>query len=212
MKNTDQTSPDDLSRLQDSIDSLQSRIEHLEAKMVALESSPLMRFMVKDEEDEIEGSVGEGNRKGIESIIGEDGFAWISSIILIFFVVFLMVLFQKTRGSLAATISGLAATASVYLLTLLLRKRFSGQVNRIHTGILMLLYYISLRLHFFTDDPLIASLPLSLFILAIPVVIQFVYALRRKSQFLTGIFNDTNAMKKRLDKEKWPLIHTLKTL
>jgi hypothetical protein len=157
MKNTDQTSPDDLSRLQDSIDSLQSRIEHLEAKMVALETSPLRRY-------------------------------------------------------LAATISGLAATASVYLLTLLLRKRFSGQVNRIHTGILMLLYYISLRLHFFTDDPLIASLPLSLFILAIPVVIQFVYALRRNSQFLTGIFNDTNAMKKRLDKEKWPLIHTLKIL
>jgi hypothetical protein len=70
---------------------------------------------------------------------------------------------------------------------LLLRKRFPGQVDRIHTGILLLLYYISLRLHFFTDEPLIKSLPVSLFILAIPVVIQFVYALKRKSQFLTGI-------------------------
>ncbi|TSA35521.1 MAG: hypothetical protein D4R64_09630 [Porphyromonadaceae bacterium] len=187
MKKSDQIPSDDLNRLHDTIESLQSRVEQLEAKMVALESSPIMRYIVKDEEDETGDADSEETRKGIESAIGEHGFAWISSIILIFFVVFLMVLFQKNWGSLAATMSGLAASAVVFLLTLLLRKRFSGQVNRIHTGILMLLYYISLRLHFFTDDPLIASLPLSLIILAIPVVIQFVYALKRKSQFLTGI-------------------------
>lgn len=187
MKKSDQIPPDDLNRLHDTIESLQSRVEKLEAKMVVLESSPIMRYMVKDEEDEIADSDGEEIRKGLESTIGEHGFAWIGSIILIFFVVFLMVLFQKTSGSLAATISGLAATGGVYLLTLLLRRRFSGQVNRINTGIVILIYYISLRLHFFTDDPLIASLPLSLFILAVPIAIQFVYALRKKSQFLTGI-------------------------
>jgi len=186
MKKPDQISPDDLNRLQNSLDSLQSRIGQLEAKMANIESSPLRRYLSNAGPVEIEEDEGEES-KGIESTIGEYGFAWISSIILMFFVVFLMVLVQKSSGSLAATVSGLAATAGVYLLTLLLRKRFPGQVDRIHTGILLLLYYISLRLHFFTGDPLIKSLPLSLCILAIPVVIQFVYALKRKSQFLTGI-------------------------
>lgn len=187
MKNTDQIPADDLSRMQNSMDSLQSRIEHLEAKMGALESSPLRRYLVRDKEEENGEPDSREARKGIESIIGEQGFAWISSIILVFFVVFLMVLFQKNLGSLAATVSGLAATGAVYLLTLLLRKRFSGQVRRINTGILLLLFYIALRLHFYSGDPLVKSLPVSLFILAIPVVIQFVYALRRKSQFLTSI-------------------------
>jgi len=138
MKETDQIPPDDLSRMQSSIDSLQSRIELLESKMASLESSSLSRYITNDEQAEVTDPDEGETRKGIESIIGEDGFAWISSIILIFFVVFLMVLFQKTSGSLAATISGLAATGGVYLLTLLLRKRFSGQVNRINTGILCL--------------------------------------------------------------------------
>jgi hypothetical protein len=187
MKNADQIPSDDLDRMQSSMDSLQSRIEYLEAKMAVLESSPLRRYLEKEEESEEPEPDGDEIRKGIESTIGEYGFAWISSIILIFFVIFLMVLFQKNLGSLAATVSGLAATASVFLLTLLLRKRFSGQVSRINTGILLLLYYIALRVHFFTDTPLISSLPVSLIILAVPVVIQFVYAIRRKSQFLTGI-------------------------
>lgn len=187
MKKSDQIPPDDRNRLEASIESLQSRIEHLEAKMAVLESSPLRRYIVKEEVNQVEEGDVEETRKGFESSFGEHGFAWISSIILIFFVVFLMVLFQRNSGSLAATVSGLVATGGVFLLTMLLRKRFTEQVERIQTGILMLLYYIALRLHFFSGDPLVKSLPLSLMIMAIPVVIQFIYALRKKSQFLTGI-------------------------
>jgi hypothetical protein len=186
MTTSDQIPPDDLSRLQQSIDSLQSRVELLENKLATWESSSLKRFLVRNEE-EPEESESDENQKGIESTIGEDGFAWISSIISIFFVVFLMVLFQKNSGSLAATMSGLAATGGIYLVTLLLRKKFPGQVNRIQTGILLLLYYIALRLHYFSGDPLIKNLPLSLIFLAIPVIVQFIYALRKKSQFLLGI-------------------------
>jgi hypothetical protein len=172
--------------LHDSIELLQNRLEKMEAKMAVLESSPLRRYLERTEDDLDEVEV-EDSGKGIESTIGEDGFAWISSIIGIFFVVFLMVLFQKNSGSLAATVSGLVATGGMFLLSLLLRKRFSGQVHRIHTGILLLLYYIAVRVHFFTNDPLISSLPLSMILLAVPVIIQFVYALKRSSQFLTGI-------------------------
>jgi len=186
MKIADQIPPDDLSKLQDTIESLQSRIEHLESKMNILETSPLRRYLERNEDEKEETDGGESG-KGIESIIGEDVFAWISSVIMVFFVVFLMVLFQKNSGSLAATMSGLAATAGVFAFTFVIRKRFPEQVNRINTGILMLLFYIAVRLHFFTGDPLIESLPLSIILLAIPVILQFIYALKRKSQFLTGI-------------------------
>ena len=52
MNKTDRIPPDDLNRLQDSIDLLQSRIGQLEAKMAALESSPLRRYLENDEKEE----------------------------------------------------------------------------------------------------------------------------------------------------------------
>jgi hypothetical protein len=184
MKITEQAGPGDLNGLLKGMESLRERLDRLESKIDILERSPVGKFLTPQygEEDEEENTA---ERPGLETNIGEIGFAWVSSIVLIFSVIFLMVLLRKTNGTLASIAGGLAATVVVFLLSRLLRKRFSWQVDQIRTGILLLLYYISLRLHFFDSEPLITSLPVSLAILAIPIGLQFAYAIRQRSQFLT---------------------------
>jgi hypothetical protein len=54
-------------------------------------------------------------------------------------------------------------------------------------GGLILLYYATLRLHFFTDHPLLANKVVALAILLAVVAAHFYFAARRRSEFLTGI-------------------------
>lgn len=54
-------------------------------------------------------------------------------------------------------------------------------------GGLILLYYATLRLHFFTDHPLLINKAVALAILLAVVAAHFYFATRRRSEFLTGI-------------------------
>ena len=188
MEKSDQDLLNEIQELRSSVDSMGSKIAELERKFSRLEASPLKRYIQYYEPDEEEDSrEPKVEQKGLESTIGEDGFAWLSSFIIMFFVIFLMVLFQKKVGSLSATITGLVSTGGVFILTWFLRVKFPTQVYRIRMGAFLLLYYVVLRMHFFSDTPVIANGTLAMILLMIPVIAQFIFALKNQSQLQVSI-------------------------
>ncbi|GEM_PF-4801175 len=54
-------------------------------------------------------------------------------------------------------------------------------------GGLLLLYYATLRLHFFTEHPLLTNKPVALILLLAIVAGHFYFASQRRSEFLTGM-------------------------
>jgi hypothetical protein len=188
MDKSDQSLLQEIQKLRSSVDSMGSKISEMERKFSRLEASPMKRYLQYWEPDEEEDSLKpKAERKGLESTIGEDGFAWLSSFIIMFLVIFIMVLFQKKVGSLSATVTGLVATGGVFILAWFLRVKFPTQVYRIRMGAFLLLYYVVMRMHFFTDSPVIESRTLAMILLLLPVIAQFVFAWRSQSQFLTSI-------------------------
>ncbi len=201
MDKSDQNLLKEIQELKSTVETMGSKIADMERKFSRLEASPMKRYLLywnPDAEDDAEAPQVES--KGLESTIGEDGFAWLSSFIIMFLVIFLMVLFQKKAGSLSATVTGLIATGGVFLLTNFLRVKFPTQVYRIRMGAYLLLYYVVLRMHFFSAEPVIESRTLGTLLLLIPVIAQFIFALKNKSQLLvclglimllaTGLFSD----------------------
>ncbi len=188
MDTSDHTLLKEIQELRASVDEMGSRIADMERKFSRLEASPMKRYLLywnpEGDDDAEEEKV---ERKGLESTIGEDGFAWLSSFIIMFLVIFIMVLFQKKVGSLAETITGLVSTGGVFVLTYFMRIKFPTQVYRIRMGAFLLLYYVVLRMHFFSSPPVIESRTLEMILLVIPILAQFLFAWKYQSQLLTSI-------------------------
>jgi len=66
-------------------------------------------------------------------------------------------------------------------------KSYPNFARIVFTGGLFLLYFATLRLHFFSDRPAITSEAVALALLVVVLVVQVVLAARQQSQFATGI-------------------------
>lgn len=119
-----------------------------------------------------------------ESQLGEQVFAWISSIIVLFLVIFIMAFFQSQDKQGLAIIVGYAVTAGVLLIGQLIKKSFPRQVYLLRITAHILLFYITLWLHFLGEDPIIQSQVIGLILIALPVSYLFYFSLRQSSQAL----------------------------
>jgi hypothetical protein len=88
---------------------------------------------------------------------------------------------------LAHSFIGYAAVAGLFALAHLGRTAYPFLSRILFGGGLLLLYYATLRLHFFTAHPLLPQRALALAALMIVVAVHFYFAARRHRQFLAGI-------------------------
>jgi len=119
-----------------------------------------------------------------ESRIVEFGLAWLGSIVFVFGIVFLMS-FTESAGHLI--LSKVVAYLSTFLLLAFAhfyRKSFPYLANVLNICSPLLLYYITVRLHFFAEQSLIQSKGVIIFALFILIGIQLYNALRRNSESL----------------------------
>ncbi len=124
---------------------------------------------------------------GFESFFGQYGFAWLSIIVLVFCVIFLMNFMSNQDKPGLAILVGYLSCAGIYLVSVFLKSAFLHQVKLLRITAHLLFFYITLQIHFFTTNPFLENGTFAWLLLLIPLVFLYVQALRTRSQAWTVI-------------------------
>ena len=161
------------------------KIQSLENRLNKIES--LLR--IEWEGDTAGGKLNESSEEDYaaekaESKIVEYGFAWLGSVVFAFGIIFLMSFIESLGYPVVAKMASYASTFLLIAFAYFFRSTFPILANVFRVFSAFLLYYITLKLHFFTGNPLIESKLLVIFFLLGLTAIQFWIALQNKSEFL----------------------------
>jgi len=165
------------------LNTLESRISRIEA-VLHMEYSP-----VKDEEESerVDQYKEISDGSFIESKIGEFGLAWLGNIVLFFGIIFLGQFVQKSGYQLGTSIFGYLSVAGVFVLAHFLKTTFPKKRYIFNLNAWLLLFYVTLRLHFFSAAPLIANKPIALFLLTLVTAVQLFISVKNHSSLLAGV-------------------------
>ncbi len=175
-------------------DAILERIDYLERRVGQLESLlgvrkvSLEEFKEFDKEDVpnvmAKSKSNSTDETAMESRIGESGLGWLGSIVLLFGIAFIIQYIQSLGQPLTASLFGYIAVGIVFFVAYYIRKTIVGLSSKLNTLNYILLFYVTLRLHFFTDTPLISAAIIPLILLVIISLIQFYFANKKGSEFL----------------------------
>lgn len=169
----------DLKQIIDSLQDLTGRIDRMEKYLGLQEQTGDNRFHQATADEQ-----------GLELKVGEYGLAWAGSIILFLGIIFLMT-FTYSKGHVHyASLVGFAAAAVLYVASRVWRKTIPHLSRLMAAGTTALLFYSTLRLHFYTSDPLIHSFPMIILMLGAVVCFQFYQSIALQSQTFAamGVF------------------------
>lgn len=174
-----------------------SVLKELSKKFVALEDRVLQlesgsyRSRVKDEiENEGEGLnfklYNKGNEQ-LESNIGEYGLAWLGNIVLFFGIIFLVQYLQLKGFKLISPIMAYVSVAGIFGLAHYIRNSSPYMAKIFNLNAYLLIFYISLKLHFFTADPIISTKVIGLILLFIVSSTILFLSIRKNYILLSGL-------------------------
>ncbi len=123
----------------------------------------------------------------LEQRIGEFGLAWAGSTVFLLGFVFLMTFTLNQGYSLLSAAMGYAAASGIYLLARAWQRSFFYLARILVSASLLLGYYTTLRLHYFTASPLIGNSQIAFALLLIFAVLPLLLALKIQSQALAGL-------------------------
>ena len=123
----------------------------------------------------------------IESNIFEYGLAWFGSLVLLFGIAFLSNFARNYLIVPLATTVSYGAVAGVFFLAWYLRNSFAHLSFMLNLSAHLLIYYITLRLFFFIEHPLIPVKGVVLFLLIAAICVQSYLAIRRNSELLAVV-------------------------
>ncbi len=169
-------------QINEKLNTLESRISRIEAKLRYI--SPQEAYEREEDEDYRNVKIKKPEDSAIESNLVEYGLSWLSTIVFIFGIIFLMSYIRNIGYPILAALTGYLASFSLFIFTHLFRNSLSHIIKFLNTSGLLLVYIVTLRLHFFTTEPLIGSEVLSMILLLISLGAIVWYAIRRKSEFL----------------------------
>lgn len=143
----------------------------------------------------------EEDDRGLESRIGRFGLAWMGNIVLLVGIAFLTQYLFNKNINIIAVLLGYLSAAGILFLSEYLKK------TNVHLAFMfkmnghILLYYVTLRLHFFTDSPVLSNKAISLILLLLIVALQVYVTIKNNSQSfgvlsvvfaaITGIVGDS---------------------
>jgi len=123
----------------------------------------------------------------LESRIGEFGLAWLGNIVLLFGIIFLAQYMSNIQQPLLAALIGYASVGGILALSRGLKKSYSYMSFLFGVFGQLLLFYVTLRLHFFTANPVIPWMGVGLALLITVIVLQLFMAARNNSEFYASL-------------------------
>ncbi|MCK3683589.1 DUF2339 domain-containing protein [Maribellus sp. YY47] len=175
--------------LRKELSALSERLTNIER---SLEKAGVREFISKKKEhlpqdDGIDIKLPFDTKGSIEFRVGEYGMAWLGNIVLFLGLIFLVNYLQNSGNRVISMLVGFAAVASIYVCAHYIRQSLSVISKLLVYNGHFLLYFFTLRLHFFQENPLVES-KIPVFILLILVSAVFFYiAFRKKSPGTAGL-------------------------
>ena len=181
----DDLNQDDINKILFRLDLLEDRIQLLESGREQPKAVKNINatFPVEEEFSDVNISIS----SLFETKLGEYGLAWLGNVVLFFAIVFLWQYFNDQGKPLVSLIVGLASVSGVFLLSHNFRKSFSYMSRMFYLLGFIILYFILLRLHFYTEKPLLNNGPVAILLLLSLVGYQFYLAVKKHSTVLLGI-------------------------
>ncbi len=178
-----------LKKLKKQFLSLEKRLTQVEKSINKIQSQGIQIPETKPEQTETDFDIQFPfkSKGSIESGIGEYGMAWLGNIVLLFGIIFLVQHLFKSGTPLLSAFVGYAAIAGIYTGSYFTRKAYSYLSKLFYYNGHLLLYFLTLRLHFFQSDPLIKNLNVELSIVIIVLGALFYLSYRDKSQLMAGV-------------------------
>lgn len=182
--------------------SLIKRITTLEKRLVKVES--LLRLEYVGDKEFQHSAIDEEETFTVdnaESHIIEYGLAWLGGVVFFFGIVFLMA-YTASLGYIGLSrIVAYAATFLLLGLAYFLRKTFPILTNVLNVCSSILFFYITTKLYFFTESPIITQEAIVITLLFIIIGLQIYHAIRKQSELrgalaitffiATAIFSDS---------------------
>jgi hypothetical protein len=176
------------------LESIMNRLDSIEERIARLESSKQQHQSVtanKATESEDDDSGFEDFKISIsapfESNLGEYGLAWLGNIVLFFAIAFLWQFFNDSGKPLVSMIVGVMSVVGVFVMSHYLRKSFSYLSFIFNLFGFIILYYIVLRLHYYTGKPLVANDVFVSVLLLVLTGVQFYFAVKKQAQLFAGV-------------------------
>ncbi|HAW51010.1 MAG TPA: hypothetical protein DCX54_01595 [Flavobacteriales bacterium] len=169
-------------------ESLLSRIESLENRLTHIESRLRIEWVGKKEPAVGPSGIPEEHEEdSTESRIVEYGLAWLGSIVFSFGIVFLMSYLESLGYPVMSVAIAYIAAFMFIPISYFMRKSFPTLVNVLNIVGPILLFYITLRMHFFAEEPLLANQTLVLILMLVVVGFQLYNGIRKNSEFLGSV-------------------------
>ena len=181
---------------------LLNKIQSLEKRLNSIESMLRIEWVDKEKSknanEKLEGGF---TAEETESKIVEYGLAWLGSIIFSLGIIFLMSYIESSGYLISSKAIAYCSTFILIAFSYFSRNSFPILANVLNICSPLLLYYITVRLHFFSEQPLISQKGIAIFLLFVLIGIQLYNAIRKNSEFLgtiaitlcvtTAIFSDS---------------------
>ncbi len=174
-----------LSRLQ----SLELRLSRLEGTVSIADNEPVSN-LVEQRHDDIpinDEPVAFDNEKLLETQIGKYGLAWLGNIVLLFGITFVTQYMISLGFRFFSVLIGYIASAAILFSASYIKKTNVHLAFIFRINAMVLLFYVTVRLHFFSVSPLIHEKTISLIILILLTAIQVYTSIRNKSQSFAAL-------------------------
>lgn len=161
--------------------SLEERVSVLEAELAR--SKPLISDKVESEQTNNSLEI-DLSSSTLESRFGEFGLAWLGNLVLLFGIIFFIIYLQNKELGLISTVIGYAAVTGLFLISNFLKNSHKRMASIFSLNGYILIFIVTMQLHFFSKNPLISGLYPVLILLTTVSVVQGYMAFRRKSEGL----------------------------
>lgn len=178
----DQSGTSDFHEIVDKLNALEERVALLESDQKHYSAS-----IDQDEQEEFGLKLKIPGSGLSESSIGEFGLAWLGNIVLFFGITFFVKYLQVAGFKMISPIFGYAAVAGIFYLAYKLRTSNAYMSKIFNLNAYLLVYYVTLKLHFFTPEPVLSSGLLGLLLLMIVCGVLLFISIRKKYTVLTGL-------------------------
>jgi len=170
-----------LTQIQNSLKKLEKRITRLEEALSQSQSAPDLEV-----EPLIPHNIGEVV-DSLEFRIGQFWFAKAGIVVLAIGIAFLLTLPYQNLPAFLPSAIGFAIVGVLLVSSYMLRKSVEFLSRYLLGGGLILLYFSTLRFHFFTEFQVIHNYPIFIFLLILNVILSSLVAIRRKSPYLSAL-------------------------
>ena len=119
---------------------------------------------------------------GLESQIGRFGLAWTGNIVLLVGITFLMQYLTIQDHLILSSVLGFISVGAIYFLAVYIKKTNDHLAFMFKMNSQILLFYVILRLHFFSAAPVLPDKTIAVILLLLNIALQVFLAVRNRSQ------------------------------